>query len=443
MFASWPILIVLITVIVLLSGKIRFAYFALSFFAPFTATSAINITGEGEAGSGISVSWLIMVCLIIYYYARGNGGSIKLKFSAYIFKKINILIFGYWIFCLLSLLALYLNFIDYSGYDDFVFKSPGFDNSNLVRFLFFSVGLLFAVKFSKRATNKDVVRILDSFIWGTTAACMLGLIDYLTNIHIAANLFNTNISKYAQGYTAEGKISGPAVEPSLLVQVVGVSLAMSIPKINLSPHCSIFKQKKIFGLIFVQFLTLALSGAFTSVPVLIALVVQAFFSFRRLLHKWLLIFLVLLILIPYLTTLSEKLSTFSGLERVGSVLMAYDFFLKSPILGYGFSEITSHDLLINSLSNTGVIATGLLLMIVWKVAYSAFGLNNSNNQSYAKQAGLWSFLNLVIVMSFSGFSHPFVHFYIVLALAIWSSISKQVDDCSMHAGVVGTFRQFK
>lgn len=443
MLLSWPIIFVIPSFFCLLVGKKRIAYMTLSFFAPFTATSAINVMNEDKSGSGLSISWLILILFCIYYSFKSLNVLKKTKFIFPKKQNLRLAVLGYWFFCLISFFIFYLTKTDYLEYDDFIFKSPGFDISNITRFCFFSIGIFFSLQFAKKASEKDITAILDAFIAGTTIACILGLFDYFTKNHIAAHIFNTNVSVYAQGYTAEGKISGPAVEPSLLIQVIGISLAISLCKLDFSRRVSILQQKLLFTSIAIQFLTVILASAHTSILVLMALGIQLLFGAKAFLMKYVLLVVSALIFGQYLFTLTDKLSTFSGIERVGSIFKSFEAFLERPVFGYGFSEVTSHDLFVNSLANTGVFSTILLLSVIMTVLITAINSNDNMYFSYAQKASLWCFLNLVLVMCFSGFSHPYVHFYLALAVSLWSfsSIKSNINTTYPNSGVDSSFKQ--
>ncbi len=415
---TWSFFILIPCLIMLLTRRTSYSLWVLSFFASFSATAAVNFTGLNESGAGISLSWFgLLFVSIIYYFRRNN--HYKRDWNRKSLFVNNSCLLMYWLIVIAGLVSLNELVIEAENLDELVFKNPGMDATNLARYIFLTLGLFFVYQFSNKATSKEVIIILDCMIFGTTAACVIGLITYFSDSYILAEIFNTNISKFAQGYTAEGKISGPSVEPSILIQTIGISISILLVKMRSQ---NLKHNKNNFTLLFcmvVQFVTLVLSNAHSSIPVLLALIIQVLIFSGSMLFKFIMLTCIPLMLIPYLVTLEEKISTFSGLERLGSILYSYEIFLTRPIIGFGFAEVTTHDLIVNSLANTGVFATILLFALPVSSVIAMYRNRIKLKSVYVLSAPFAALLNLFFVMSFSGFSHPFTFLYICVAVGLW------------------------
>lgn len=418
MSLSWSFYILFPCILSLFTRKIFYSLWILSFFSSFSATAAVNFIGENELGSGIPVSWFgLMFAFIILYFRRDNVEQCVLNCRSMFLNNLSILI--YWFIIFVGLIFLNTSDINAVNLDVSIFKNPGLDATNIVRFVFLTLGLFFVYQFSNKARSKEVIFILNSMIVGVTAACLIGLLGNITGSLVFSDIFNTNIGKFAQGYTAEGKISGPSVEPSILVQTIGISLSIALVKLSTVNYA--FTKYYFFLLIciLIQFITLIFSGAHTAIPVLVALLIQVLIFSRLKFFKFVMLACIPIVLIPYLTTLEEKFSTFSGLERLNSILYSFDAFLENPIIGYGFAEVTTHDLMINSLVNTGIFASIILFALPISTIFIAYNNRVQLRSVYVFSAPITALLNLYFVMSFSGFSHPFAFLYIFVATGLW------------------------
>jgi hypothetical protein len=414
----WPAYLVFLALLGSLFWGPNVILYACVLGATFSATSAINITSATDLSSGISFSWILMAILVANYFFgifSSRGGRARFPQNNSIQKYIVM----YWIVVCIGLFN--LAFMDHSSFDgveDIMIQNPGFTASNLVRFFYLTLGLAFICFFSMRATSEQVKNVLTLYVSGVVAVCFIGLVGHFLLPDTMSAIFNTSISRYAQGFTAEGKISGPAVEPSLFVQCIGIGLAIQLAKMLMGGRGLILRIIDII-LFFLMMMAMMFSGAHTSLIVLVALIVEVIILSRLTLAKIVILGILSISAAPFLFSIYEKLQTFSGLERTHSIEAAFGLFLEKPILGFGFSEVTSHDLIFNSLANTGLIATVILLLIFCKLLNFSHYSKCQSEDKFIFYATYAAVLNLFITNLFTGLAHPFIHFYIVMAVSVW------------------------
>jgi cbb3-type cytochrome oxidase subunit 3 len=388
--------------------------------ASFSAMSVINFIGSEDVGSGLAFSWLLMMMVtsgFIYDIFRKSKKKINQPANLSLLKYIGI----YWIFVFAGIVNLGLNEnVAEAIATELVIKSPGLDISNLVRFSFLTLGILFVCLFSLKAKKACAEDMLIMYLHGSLAACMIGLFDYFIFHGFMAEIFNTSISKYAQGFTAEGKISGPAVEPSIFIQCLGIALSIQISL--LASKTSYILKNKIAGClsILLMLITIIFSGSHTALPVLCALAIQVLILTKSPLRRIFIVLIFIALAMPFIISAQEKLTSFSALERAESIFISFNLFLYRPLLGYGFAEVTSHDLIVNSLANTGIIATILFVIVFAKIIKNNIYYRNIERDNFINNASMGTALNLLFSNFFTGFAHPFVHLYLVLAIGVWS-----------------------
>ena len=131
------------------------------------------------------------------------------------------------------------------------------------------------------------------------------------------------------------------------------------------------------------------------------------------------------------TEIAGKLSTGSGQERAGSIAIAAKYFYQYPVLGVGWGSVTSHDLIVKLLSNTGILGFGSFAVLI------ATCLNrlrqhvyqqlrrSSNHQEIADSVACLLALGLLIILNcVTEFAYVFGHFWFILALSIGISMQR-------------------
>lgn len=415
MTVSWPFFIVLAVIVLRLRGYKNIFLYGAAATSSFSATAAVNFSS-----AGVALSW----CMIIFaiadesaLFALRNFSSRFQTLNRHVYKLLAI----YWLFVLIGLMRLGIFGPAASSIQNgFVFQNPGLDMTNLARFAFFTLGLCFVVLFSCLSSQQQVKNVLFYYICGVLVAGIIGVVDHFVTQDALAGIFNTNVSKFAQGYTAENKIAGPAVESSILVQNLGIALAMVFPIFLMQDGIGRDTKKISYFVFFVLIVILLISGAHSTLLVMSGIVLQSFILIKSRKIKILFFALILALSIPFALTLGVKLASYSGFERYWSVYLSFLAFLEHPLLGYGFAEVTSMDLVVNMLANTGIIATASFVAILFLLFrfYRKFKARYGNDLVVNVSFG--ALINLLVVNCFTGYAHPFTHFYIVLAAVVWT-----------------------
>ncbi|MNC26845.1 hypothetical protein D3C75_749920 [compost metagenome] len=121
-----------------------------------------------------------------------------------------------------------------------------------------------------------------------------------------------------------------------------------------------------------------------------------------------------------------KLNSYSGVERLESMKKALIYFKEYPFFGVGWGSVTSHDLIINLLANSGLIGFLSFLFLIGYLLKRLFALIENVNFQKDKNTHLQiygiaffvSFVCLLAINLLTGFTYVFSHFWFVLGLVI-------------------------
>ena len=121
----------------------------------------------------------------------------------------------------------------------------------------------------------------------------------------------------------------------------------------------------------------------------------------------------------------DKIGSYSIQERLYTISNAWNHFLEFPWLGLGWGSVTSHDLVVNLLANSGLIGLFAFLLLV---LHPALGLTSSLKKyrqvRVCGSEGAWgtgiflSFLLMLFVSAIGGFGYVFGHFWFTLAMVV-------------------------
>jgi O-antigen ligase len=129
------------------------------------------------------------------------------------------------------------------------------------------------------------------------------------------------------------------------------------------------------------------------------------------------------------STLLDKSETFSGLERVMTIELAYGYFVRYPLLGIGWGSAVSHDLIIMLWSNVGVIGALTFLGAMWYTMRSSWRVMDSLDSQMGLSRAAW-FLSLAVTLSisiFSGFPLAMGNFWVAIGMVIATSWRSQTE----------------
>lgn len=124
----------------------------------------------------------------------------------------------------------------------------------------------------------------------------------------------------------------------------------------------------------------------------------------------------------------SKLQEGSGLERLFAILYAWEYFKEYPVLGVGWGSVTSFDLIVNLLSNSGVLGlTSFFLVIIYCLGRLIRAVRMSHGPQPARgpvapeTLGVGLILSLTTLMAVqmvAGFLYGYGYFWFILGMVI-------------------------
>lgn len=144
------------------------------------------------------------------------------------------------------------------------------------------------------------------------------------------------------------------------------------------------------------------------------------------------------------STVFTKSEGYSAFERFMTIHNAFEMFREYPILGIGWSSIDSYDLIVNLLSNAGIL--GLLSFVV--AMYSMFRLLYRSIKSRKRSLGLEGLLQidfavyiaLAVILGtcmISGILYVFTFFWFILGLTMaagsMQTLHADIHDPELHS----------
>jgi hypothetical protein len=139
----------------------------------------------------------------------------------------------------------------------------------------------------------------------------------------------------------------------------------------------------------------------------------------------------------------SKAGSYSGIERLDSVVLAAGYFVRYPILGVGWGSVTSHDLVFKLLANTGLaglLAFGLFIKSLTSGLYAsaarAWREDGFAERSYWAAAMLVVCVIFVVVNMFTEFAYVFGDLWFVfgmcLAVSCTQTMKRAADLTQAH-----------
>jgi hypothetical protein len=124
----------------------------------------------------------------------------------------------------------------------------------------------------------------------------------------------------------------------------------------------------------------------------------------------------------------SKLEEGSGLERILTILYAWEYFREYPILGVGWGSVISFDLIVNLLSNSGVLGFTSFFLVIF---YSLGRLIRAVRMCHGPQPArgpvatdilgvglILSLTTLLLVQMVAGFWYGYGYFWFILGMVI-------------------------
>lgn len=264
----------------------------------------------------------------------------------------------------------------------------------------------------------------------------------LTGIAYPYYIFNNSASPSAAGFqqtlsSGITRISSATLEPSVFAQCLVATLPFTLPAwLGMRPVLS-RAWDRFASLLFVVLLILSTSstailGIATFAILLLAALKKTKLASLGRVTKLSLVFAGIVVAVIILLASSavareaatamlfNKAEGGSAIERAMTVVLAFGYFQRYPILGIGWGSATSHDFFVLLLSNVGIVGaltfTGGMLVVIaraWRNLPPERGQINS-------RCVIW-FLSLAVFLSMSiivGFPLVFGNFWVILGMAI-------------------------
>lgn len=420
-------------------------YFLTIFLIPFSATAVANTESTGlPAVMFVGSLW---VCREIVAIASSRRLKVPARIRMFgVLGAFYVICLGFSLFVPLLM----------SG--TITIKSPSlissevtslsFSGRNITQFLYVFIWFLIAWTIALRNKTLESVRATLRVLFVSAAfVCCWGLLQWVSyemGFPYPEKLFNSSVSEFAGGYAGVlqdigvTRITSVAVEPSILAQF----LLSILPVV----FCAVWYSRPVLSvagdrvtLILVLFV-LFLSASTTSYLGLAFFILGFPFALRRRPRDFFryaffiallgLAGITIIELVPRLgSALSdqvvEKFGSYSVLERINSILNAWNYFLEFPWLGLGWGSVTSHDLIVNLLANSGFIGLFAFFLLVLhpavglKSALKRWGQERECGPEYAWGTGIFlSFLLILFVSAVGGFGYVFGYFWFTLAMVV-------------------------
>jgi hypothetical protein len=415
------------------------------FFIPFSATAVLNI-GSSDASSGLQASMYFGILWLSYELTQA-GGTLKTQIPRSIAKPSSqILIFGaaaLFSLCMPVLIngGLEVTSADLSSAEAVPLR---FGSQHLTQTAYLLYGIFIAIFVAKRLCNPDEMRnSLKVILASTLFVSVWGFLQwllYLLDLPYPSFLFNSSETKSALGFGSSfgdfgfKRISSVAVEPSLFAQYLLVFLPFVLFAV-LSRRNSLSKLWDLMTLLSaVAVLLISTSAsAYLGLGLLAVLIILSPLRTRLLKAHHLIILLSLLVAFAYfylsVSSVREfinsevfgKSDTYSGLERVRTIILAADYFIQYPILGIGWGSATSHDLIIKLLSNTGIVGCIAFFIFLTTLLLRLFRGMYSTQEFESLAFICCSFVSvasLIVLNTLTGFAFAFGHFWFVLGVGM-------------------------
>lgn len=384
------------------------------FFIPFTATAFMNLPYDEDYKS-ISIAHFIALIIILLYFIKFHAiQKVNLKYFSIMYLLNTAIIFSLLINLLWPSESPIYSAI-YSMKDELI--NIHITARNFFNFIYFIMGSIMFLILIERVQSKDFfLKLLRIYIISVGFMSLWGIMQWMffyLNLDYPSYIFNTSLNINALGYTGAfddiKRISSFATEPSIMAQTVSVGLSLLL--FTSQNKIFLFNTSTYYFFVLLMIIVLLLSTSFLAY---VSLTVLYFLYITR--HKYLMILSFLFGLLSFyllMPLVEVKLMSYSILERTNSVIQAFTYWLDSLIFGFGFSSITSHDLVINLLVNIGLIGFALFIILL------LFVFQENRNQ-YSKPM-IQTLSVFLMTQCLTGFTYTYFIFWFVLSLVVISA----------------------
>jgi len=422
----------------------KFLYEITIFFIPFSSTAVINV-GSAENGSAIQPFMFLGLIWLTSIFVRKRKGFINsLEINKAELNSILLLLCFAFVTGLSLIMPVLINGKEMGNVSGDLYSSAPiiFSTRNITQYLYLLFGIAMAICLYIHNRDQDNYRrTLKVFSYSIIFVVSWGVLElfcYTINITYPSFIFNNSISRSAGGFEtflqseeeSTKRISSVAVEPSVLVQ----NIVMILPFLIVG----VINKKYIFNRNFDIFLIISLyifiirtTSSLGIICLVLITLISTIYYYRKLnLKRKIISILCSIFIFPIFAIISyslfqeiidaavfNKSDTYSSLERSSATLEAWSSFLNHPILGVGWGSVSSFDLFVKILSNTGIIGCFFFLGFLYtSFKNQIMARNISYKASTYMSSVIMSFSILIFANIVTGFSFVFGFFWLAISL---------------------------
>ena len=444
------IIIAAVGFIALLKSR-RALYRLFLFSIPFSATSVFNVGSENNA-SGMQ-AWMYFGALLLLRELAGWLLNWDTRLPLQLVKRGSFLAGFVLVLTASLLMPVYINgrlAIASPFFFDNWSTPLYFSSRNVTSLLYVVFGALVAFSIARRNMDGDEALFTErTYLAAGLLTCALGVAEFSTHLlHLPSPtaLFRNNayLGESAQEEIVQQgilRVTSVAVEPSILVQYLFTVLPLTMPALLRRGKVISRKIDRLSLYLMVLVVLLSTSSLGYVTLFLLPLVCLPVISKLGIKTGKATAYSILSVFVLaggmgafYLASplgrllldnvLFSKSSSGSALERMKTITNAWEYFKSYPILGVGWGSVTSHDLVMRILANSGLLGLGAFLLTLLGIGVPLYrGIGNSTDRATSLSRATW-FLSgaiMILVSSISGFPVVFGHFWFVLGMAIAAS----------------------
>ncbi len=415
------------------------------FLVPFSATAVMNV-GTGDSDSGLPAA-LFVGCLWIATEIRSRSlsmtGESHLNKSRRRLQSFLVVVF------ISLLMPLWINGgleIESAMLLDTTATPLRFSLKHVTQTLYLVYGILLSLSIArKNVVVSEFMRTLRIFVCSAMFVSVWGFFQLgcsWLNIPYPAFLFNSSSTPSAQGYAelvdtlGTQRISSVTTEPSIFAVCMLIALTFVLfATVSRTPIISRIWDRLATGILILGLILSTSTTAYLGLAFVLALYCCALIYVRILGLRHLLKLIVFFAILwgIYLVSppvrdlvgavLVNKAETYSALETMKSYILAWSYFRAYPILGLGWGSVTSRDLVLKLLSNTGVLGCAAFLWFLLRSLLSLWHAARVN--TVPNQARRWcaisicsAFLAVIVLNVITGFEYSYAQLWFVIGLAI-------------------------
>lgn len=337
-----------------------------------------------------------------------------------------------------------------------------FGSNNVTQALYLTFGLIIAFLVAKKSVGRlQLVSMIKIYTLSASFVSIWAVFQWFCfqiQMPYPDFIFNNSINESAHGYNTllfDGEItrlSSVAVEPSIFAQYLLTSLPFVwFAAYFREPLFSIIIDRLILMLIVVVLLLTTASTAYIGIAITLFIAGIVIFLCHEISRRFFIfsIFALLVIsaaifLVPSISQLVieqtiNKGDSYSGLERLNAMIKAWNYFTAYPVLGIGWGNVTSHDLALKLLADTGIIGASFFLLMIlfvlnraWKMLKVYHNRGNAKIELSLASGAITSFITMLLINAISGFAFVFGHFWVIFGFVIALPLLGKNSSSPLH-----------